>query len=225
MERHLDEQLTVDELARRARMSPRTFARKFRAETGTTPHHWLTTQRVVHAQWLLETTIHDLDTIARQSGFGNAATLRHHFARRLGTNPPLPADLLPLASPAGGRRPQQHRPGMRRPGVRAVAGPGGVGISCTGTVTQCTWRVSRPSRPGAGRSWATDQAPAVRSRVCGGRCGRWGWSRKACRGGAGGGSIRLGVSCGDGGGRAVRGCCGNSHVLTPCIRASSSVRG
>lgn len=87
MERHLDHELTVNELARRARMSPRTFARKFRAETGTTPHHWLTTQRVVHAQWLLETTGHDLDTIARQSGFGNAATLRHHFVRRLGTNP------------------------------------------------------------------------------------------------------------------------------------------
>lgn len=87
MERHLDQELTVDDLARRARMSPRTFARKFRAETGTTPHYWLTTQRVVHAQRLLETTSHDLDMVARLSGFANAATLRHHFTRKLGTNP------------------------------------------------------------------------------------------------------------------------------------------
>lgn len=87
MERNLDQELSVHELARRAKMSPRTFARKFRHETGSTPHHWLTTQRIIHAQRLLETSTHDVDEVARLCGFGNAATLRHHFVRRLGTNP------------------------------------------------------------------------------------------------------------------------------------------
>ncbi|MQA13751.1 MAG: helix-turn-helix domain-containing protein [Pseudonocardiaceae bacterium] len=87
LQQHLDRELNVPELARRAHMSPRTFARRFAAETGTTPHHWLTTQRVIHAQWLLETTHHDIETIARSCGFGNASTLRHHFNQRLGTTP------------------------------------------------------------------------------------------------------------------------------------------
>ncbi len=87
MEQHIDTELSVADLARRARMSPRTFARRFRAETGTTPHHWLTTQRVAHAQRLLETSDHDLEAIAGLCGFTGAAPLRHHFVRRLGTSP------------------------------------------------------------------------------------------------------------------------------------------
>lgn len=87
LEQHLDQELSVAELARRSHMSPRTFARRFVAETGTTPHHWLTTQRIVQAQRLLETTPQDVETIARSCGFGNAAVLRHHFTRRLGTTP------------------------------------------------------------------------------------------------------------------------------------------
>ncbi len=71
----------------RSHTSPRTFARRFVAETGTTPHHWLTTQRIAQAQRLLETTDQDVEAIARNCGFGNAATLRHHFTRRLGTTP------------------------------------------------------------------------------------------------------------------------------------------
>ncbi|HSV64615.1 MAG TPA: helix-turn-helix domain-containing protein [Mycobacteriales bacterium] len=88
MTRHLAIEQPVEELARRAMMSPRTFARRFRAETGTTPHHWLTGQRVLHAQQLLETTEHDVEAVARLCGLGNAATLRHHFTHRVGT-PPL----------------------------------------------------------------------------------------------------------------------------------------
>ncbi|WP_229400898.1 GlxA family transcriptional regulator [Micromonospora okii] len=85
--RHLDRTVTVDELAARAGMTPRTFARRFRAETGTTPHDWLTGQRVLLARRLLEETGLSVETIAGQAGFGDGAALRHHFARRIGTTP------------------------------------------------------------------------------------------------------------------------------------------
>lgn len=84
---HLDEQVTVQSLAARALMSPRTFARRFRAETGTTPLHWLTSQRLLAAQRLLEQDTDSVEEIAQRTGFGNAATLRHHFTRSLGTTP------------------------------------------------------------------------------------------------------------------------------------------
>lgn len=85
--RHLDEPITVDDLAARTHMAPRTFARRFRAEVGTTPHDWLTSQRVLLARRLLEDTDLAIDSIASHAGFGDAATLRHHFARRLGATP------------------------------------------------------------------------------------------------------------------------------------------
>lgn len=78
---------TVEELATRAHMAPRTFARRFRAETGTTPHDWITTQRVLLARRLLEDTDLGVDAVATRSGFGDAATLRHHFSRRVGATP------------------------------------------------------------------------------------------------------------------------------------------
>lgn len=79
--------LTVDELAARALMSPRSFARHFRAATGSTPHAWLLAQRVTHAQELLESTDLSVDEVARRSGIGASTTLRHHFTLRLGTSP------------------------------------------------------------------------------------------------------------------------------------------
>lgn len=84
---HLDAEITVPALARRARMSERTFARRFRAETGTTPAGWTARQRLLRAQELLERTDLSVEEVARRSGFGGAAGLRHHFARTLGTNP------------------------------------------------------------------------------------------------------------------------------------------
>ena len=84
---HLHEQVTVDDLAARALMSPRTFARRFRQVTGTTPLHWLLTQRLLFAQRLLETTDESVEAIAWRAGFGSAATLRHHFAREMSTSP------------------------------------------------------------------------------------------------------------------------------------------
>lgn len=87
MEQHLDQEITVEQLAARAHMSPRTFARRFHQETGTTPYQWLLSQRVLLARRLLEGTDETVDTIAAQVGFGNAAALRHHFLRALSTTP------------------------------------------------------------------------------------------------------------------------------------------
>ncbi|HEV7861631.1 MAG TPA: helix-turn-helix domain-containing protein [Acidimicrobiia bacterium] len=84
---HLDEPLSVEGMADRAAMSPRTFARRFRATTGTTPGQWLVRQRVLVAQRLLETTDDPVELIALRCGFGTAAGLRLHFRRVLATSP------------------------------------------------------------------------------------------------------------------------------------------
>ncbi|WP_189537844.1 GlxA family transcriptional regulator [Streptomyces roseolilacinus] len=84
---HLDAPHTVASLAARAGMSPRTFARHFRATTGTTPLRWLTAQRVAAAQKLLERTDHPLPEVARRAGFGSEVTMRQHFAAHLATSP------------------------------------------------------------------------------------------------------------------------------------------
>ncbi|WP_402466616.1 helix-turn-helix domain-containing protein [Isoptericola aurantiacus] len=84
---HLDLPHTVPLLARRAMLSERTFARRFAAETGTTPAAWLVRQRVLRAQELLESTGAGVEEVARLVGFGSSAVLRHHFARVLATSP------------------------------------------------------------------------------------------------------------------------------------------
>ncbi|HVM07463.1 MAG TPA: helix-turn-helix domain-containing protein [Acidimicrobiales bacterium] len=87
MAENLDQQVAVDELARRAHMSPRHFARRFRAATGTTPHQWLLTQRVLFAQRLLESTDYPVELVAQRCGFGSAAALRVHFQKVTNTSP------------------------------------------------------------------------------------------------------------------------------------------
>lgn len=84
---NLCQDLTVEQLAARAHMSPRTFARRFKADHGTTPAAWISRQRLIQAQRLLEQTELGLDAIAYECGFGSAAVLRQNFARTLGTTP------------------------------------------------------------------------------------------------------------------------------------------
>ncbi|MFJ9827186.1 helix-turn-helix domain-containing protein [Streptomyces sp. NPDC101160] len=83
----LHEPLSVDELARRARMSPRTFHRRVREAHGTTPLQWLLQQRVARAQSLLESTDLPVERIGEESGLGSAANLRRHFTRTVGVSP------------------------------------------------------------------------------------------------------------------------------------------
>lgn len=84
---NLEAEFSTAELARRATMSERTFARRFAAETGTTPHRWLTLQRVLHARHLLEETTLGMEEIAHACGLGTGALLRHHFRRLVGATP------------------------------------------------------------------------------------------------------------------------------------------
>lgn len=83
----LDRPLTVDDLARRAAMSPRTFYRRLQAATGTTPLQWLLGQRLARAQSLLESTSAPIDKVAELSGLGTANNLRHHFLKQVGVSP------------------------------------------------------------------------------------------------------------------------------------------
>ena len=79
--------LSIDDLARRTATSPRTFARRFREQIGTTPLQWLITARVRRAQELLETTNLSLDRIAASAGFDSASALRDRFRQALGVSP------------------------------------------------------------------------------------------------------------------------------------------
>jgi AraC family transcriptional regulator, transcriptional activator FtrA len=87
LQEHLNEPVTVEELAARSAMSPRTFARRFLASTGTTPYQWLLRQRIQLAQRLLEMTDLPIDSVAETSGFSTAANLRKHFGRTVHTSP------------------------------------------------------------------------------------------------------------------------------------------
>ncbi|TVL94103.1 GlxA family transcriptional regulator [Streptomyces sp. SAJ15] len=84
---HLDEPLTVEDLARRAAMSPRTLFRRLQAATGSTPLQWLLHQRLARAQVLLETTDLPVERIGELSGLGTAANLRRHFTQHVGITP------------------------------------------------------------------------------------------------------------------------------------------
>jgi AraC family transcriptional activator FtrA len=83
----LGEPLSVPVLAQQAGVSPRTFARHFREEMGTTPARWLLDQRVLAARQLLERTPLSVEEVAARSGFSTPAALREHFSRQVATTP------------------------------------------------------------------------------------------------------------------------------------------
>jgi transcriptional regulator GlxA family with amidase domain len=116
---HLDQPLTVADLARQANMSSRNLTRRFNAVTGLTPLQWLLTQRIYRAQELLETTSDSIEQIAAETGMGTAATLRRHFNRKIRVPPdtyrrtfragPRPTHNAVLP-PSVGERPQRSGP-------------------------------------------------------------------------------------------------------------------
>jgi transcriptional regulator GlxA family with amidase domain len=83
----LEEQLTVPRLARHAKLSERTFRRRFAEEIGTTPLRWINEQRIHEARRLLEGTSLSIDEVAERSGLGSAANLRAHLAREIRATP------------------------------------------------------------------------------------------------------------------------------------------
>jgi transcriptional regulator GlxA family with amidase domain len=84
---HLDEELTVQRLARHAQMSARTFNRRFRDETGQSPGMWIRQRRIDRARELLESRDLPVDEVARLSGLGTGGNLRHHLRRGMGMSP------------------------------------------------------------------------------------------------------------------------------------------
>ena len=83
----LADDLTIDAMAREAGMSRRTFLRRFQEHAGMAPHAWIVRERLRRARVLLETTDNSVESVAFDSGFGTAATLRHHFRQAIGTSP------------------------------------------------------------------------------------------------------------------------------------------
>src|SRR5215213_2722406 len=84
---NLDRGITVDDLVRRAAMSPRTLTRRFRAAVGMPPGEWLHRERLRLAQRLLERTDDPIEAVARRAGYDAAVTMRAQFASRLQTSP------------------------------------------------------------------------------------------------------------------------------------------
>ena len=134
---NLQHEHTVSELARRARMSDRSFARRFVAETGTTPHRWLTLQRVLRAQRLLEDTDLGVDEVAA----------RVRLRQRRAAAPPLPQDRRGGAGglPAHVRRRLASR---GRAAARPATGSPRVGLG-SGSATASAREMSRCSSHGS----------------------------------------------------------------------------
>ena len=84
---HLDTAPSVEAMASRALMSPRTFARRFKDTYGTTPHAWLGHQRLARVEHLLETTDLPMEEVARRVGYASATVLREQFVKRRGMPP------------------------------------------------------------------------------------------------------------------------------------------
>ncbi|WP_328436517.1 helix-turn-helix domain-containing protein [Streptomyces sp. NBC_00444] len=87
IEDHLAHEITLSALAARSGMSERTFSRRFREQTGSTPLQWVLRARVRRAQYLLENSDHPVERVAQLAGFGSATAFRERFRRVVGTSP------------------------------------------------------------------------------------------------------------------------------------------
>lgn len=84
---HLDQVLSLSDMASHSNMSTRHFSRRFAEVVGTTPHQWLIGQRIARAQALLETTHLSIEHVAQQCGSGSAVAMRPHFAKAVRLSP------------------------------------------------------------------------------------------------------------------------------------------
>ncbi len=142
--------MTVRDLARHANVPERTFARRFLAETGTTPLRWLATQRLATARELLEEGTLTVEEIARRCGLGSTDNLRLYFRRHLRTTPsayrrgssPLPP--ITCSAAAGGWASGRFRM-IRAPWSPVVWGPCLPGGTCAG-VTLPARLAAKPRR-------------------------------------------------------------------------------
>ncbi|MFJ9896199.1 GlxA family transcriptional regulator [Streptomyces sp. NPDC091280] len=87
IEDNLSHEVTLGALAARSGMSERTFSRRFREQTGSTPLQWLLRARVRRAQYLLENSDHPIERVAQQAGFGSPTAFRERFRKVVGTSP------------------------------------------------------------------------------------------------------------------------------------------
>ena len=100
---HLGEELSIDRLAGKARMSRCTFIRRFEEATGSSPGQWLMQERLSRAQSLLEATDWSIEDVATAIGLGSPEALRHHFRERLGTSPTRYRSIFRTGQGAAGR--------------------------------------------------------------------------------------------------------------------------
>ncbi len=99
---NLADDLSIEELAAHAHMSPRHFARSFRAETGVTPARYVESVRLEAARRTLEDTSLSVAAVAHTCGFGTPETLRRVFLRSLGVGPTeYRRRFHPAGSPSG----------------------------------------------------------------------------------------------------------------------------
>ena len=98
MRRNLQRDLPISVLAKQARMSGRTFLRRFEEATGTTPKDWVINERLNRARELLEGSGMAVERVATECGFGSADTLRHHFRTRLKLSPKRYRDRFELSA-------------------------------------------------------------------------------------------------------------------------------
>lgn len=84
---HLNRPLAVEELAQVAHLSPRQFTRVFTAETGQSPAKAIESLRLEAARLMIEQSRHNLDTVARETGFRDRRHMREVFMRGFGVPP------------------------------------------------------------------------------------------------------------------------------------------